>query len=252
MVREQLFFDTLAQSVASVPASAERCAALWLGLMTGKLEVAEAFAREDRSVLFVRERARPVRPLAVRAREVLERTFLGERRKVIAYDLRVSVSMLALTLKGSLSSLGLSCKPALVPSSLVMLVHGARGPAPHGTFIGEGVHDGQRFTIVTHVLDDSTLRGLSPSERAIMTVLASGRSCGEIAEQRGRSRRTVINQVAAASRRLGVSGRFDLLHYFAKGTSLRRPSRVARGREAPAPIRTTQHKGVEVSESLVG
>jgi DNA-binding CsgD family transcriptional regulator len=258
MVREQLFFDTLAQGVASVPASSERCAALWSGLTTGKMEVTEASAGEDRSVLIVRERSRPVRPLGARAIEVLERTFLGERRKVVAYDLEVSVSMLALTLKGSLSSVGLRCKPALVPSALVMLIHGARGRAPNGTFIVEHDQEGQRLTIVTHVPDGSVLRGLSPSERSIMTLLASGRSCIEIAQQRGRSRRTVINQVAAASRRLGVSGRFDLLHYFASGVALRRPSRVSRGREAASLIRAPQrqtHKGpsrVEVAESLVG
>jgi DNA-binding NarL/FixJ family response regulator len=217
--RERLLIDTLALRVASVPASVDRCSALWLGLVSGKLEIAQACAREGRCVMIVGERSVPSPPLDARAREVLERMLLGERRKVIAYDLNVSVSLLALTLKASLVSLGLGCKPALAPSALVMLIHGARGPvASTGTFIGDCDYEGGRITLVTQVFDDSVLRGLSPSQRDVMSLVANGRSCTDIAARRQRSRRTVINQVATASRRLGVSSRFDLLHYYATGS----------------------------------
>jgi DNA-binding NarL/FixJ family response regulator len=216
--RERLLIDTMAHRVASVPASVDRCAALWLGLVSGKLEVVQASAQQGRCVLILGVRSVPVRALGARARNVLERMLLGERRKVIAYDMNVSVSMLALTLKASLASLGLGCKPALAPSALVMLIHGARGPfAPMGTFIGGCNHEGRRLAIVTQVFNDSVLRGISPSQRAVMSLVASGRSCTDIAARRNRSCRTVINQVAAASRRLGVSSRFDLLQYFATG-----------------------------------
>ncbi|RYZ09237.1 MAG: LuxR family transcriptional regulator [Myxococcales bacterium] len=217
---ERLAIDPLAHSVASVPASVGRCSALWLDLVSGRLEILQTRANQGRCELTLGAREVPARPLQTRGRDILERTLLGERRKVIAYDLGVSVSMLALTLKGVLASLGLSCKPALVPSALVMLIHGARGPcAPVGLFIGDCSHAGRRITFVTQVLDDSILRRLSPSQRAVMSLVANGRSCTEIAARRNRSARTVINQVAAASRRLGVSSRFDLLHYFAKGNA---------------------------------
>lgn len=219
-MRERLLIDTLAHCVASVPASADRCSALWLDLVSGKLEIVQTCAQQGRCVLILGARSVPAPPLAARARDVLERTLLGERRKVIAFEMNVSVSMLALTLKASLVSLGLGCKPALAPSALVMLIHGARGPiAPVGTFIGDYNHEGRHITLVTQVFDDSVLRGLSPSQRAVMSLVANGRSCTDIAARRNRSRRTVINQVAVASRRLGVSSRFDLLHYFAKGRS---------------------------------
>jgi DNA-binding CsgD family transcriptional regulator len=218
--RERLLINTLAHRVASVPASVDRCSALWLDLVSGKLEIVQASAQQGRCVLILGARSVPTRPLGARARNVLERTLLGERRKVIAYDMNVTVSMLALTLKASFSSLGLGCKPALAPSPLVMLIHGARGPFPPvGTFIGDYSHEGRHITLVTQVFDDSILRGLSPSQRAVMRLVANGRSCMDIAARRNRSRRTVINQVAAASRRLGVSSRFDLLHYFAIGSA---------------------------------
>ena len=216
--REQPLMEMLGSHVESVPASVDRCSALWLGLVSGKLEVVEASAQNGRSVLILRERATPVPPLGARARDVLERTLLGERRKVVAYDMNVSVSMLALILKGAVMTLGLRCKPALVPAALVMLIHGARAAiAPLGTFIGDCDQEGHRVTFVTQVFDESVLRGLSPSQRAVMSLVASGRSCMDIAMRRNRSCRTVINQVAVASRRLGVSSRFDLLHYLATG-----------------------------------
>lgn len=191
-----------------------------MDLISGKLEIVRASVQQGRCVLILGVRSVPAPPLGARAQNVLERTLLGERRKVIAYDMNVSVSMLALTLKASLASLGLGCKPALAPSALVMLIHGARGPcAPVSTFIGDCNHEGRRITLVTQVFNDSVWRGLSPSQRAVMSLVASGRSCTDIAARRNRSCRTVINQVAAASRRLGVSSRFDLLHYFATGST---------------------------------
>jgi DNA-binding CsgD family transcriptional regulator len=216
--RERFLIDTPTHHVASVPASVDRCSALWLDLVSGELEVVRACAQQGRCVLILGARSVPAPPLEPRAQDVLERTLLGERRKVIAYDMSVSVSLLALTLKASFGSLGLGCKPALAPAALVTLIHGARGTcAPVGTFIGDCDHEGRRLTFVTQVFDDSVLRGLSPSQRAIMSLVASGRSYTDIAARRNRSCRTVINQVAAASRRLGVSSRFDLLHYFATG-----------------------------------
>jgi DNA-binding CsgD family transcriptional regulator len=225
--RERLIMDTLAHHVASLPASVDRCSALWMDLVGGKLEIVQACAQQGRCVLILGTRPKPSRPLPARAKNVLERTLLGERRKVVACDINVSVSLLALMLKGSLASLGLSCKPALVPAALVMLVHGARGTlAPSGTFIGDLSRADRRLTVITQIFDDSVLRGLSPSQRAVMSLVANGCSCTDIAARRNRSCRTVINQVAAANRRLGVSSRFDLLQHFARS----RPSwTVSRG-----------------------
>lgn len=225
---EPLLVDALSRCVASAPASVERCTELWRELVSGRSEIVQASVAPARTVLILRTRAVPVRPLGERARDVLERTFLSERRKVTASDMNVSVSMLALVLKASLVSMGLDCKPSRVSACLVMLVHGARGAnAPSGTFIGDCDHEGQRLTIVTHVFDDSILRGLSPSQRAVMLMVASGKSCAHIAARRNRSGRTVINQIASASRRLGISGRFELLRCFAIGAGPLRRSRAS-------------------------
>ncbi|HET9955707.1 MAG TPA: LuxR C-terminal-related transcriptional regulator [Polyangiaceae bacterium] len=205
-----------AQHVDSGPASVERCSALWIALVSGGLQIVQALAQEQQSVLILKARAVPVPPLGPRTHQILERTLLGESRKVIAYETNVSPSTVAFALKEALAGLGLRCRPSMVPSSLVILAHAAcRGIPPTSSFISDGEHQDQHFTVFTHVFEDAVLRGLSPSERVVVRLLASGRSCGDIAARRNRSCRTVVNQVAAACRRLGVSGRLELLHRFA-------------------------------------
>ena len=52
--------------------------------------------------------------------------------------------------------------------------------------------------------------GLTPSERAVALLAAAGLSNAAIAGRRGRSTRTVANQIAAACAKLGVAGRREL------------------------------------------
>ncbi|HET9930729.1 MAG TPA: helix-turn-helix transcriptional regulator [Polyangiaceae bacterium] len=189
---------------------------IWNGLLSGELEIIGTIAQEHCCSLTLQARTERTPPLDSRARAILERTLLGDRRKVIACEANVSASTVALVLKDSLTSIGLDCRPSRVPSSLVMLVHAACGAAePHGIFIGDCDDEGRPVTIVTHVFDANVLQGLSPSQRAILCLIASGRSNLDIAARRNRSYRTVVNQIAAACLRLGVSGRLELLHRFA-------------------------------------
>jgi DNA-binding NarL/FixJ family response regulator len=219
ITHEQHVIGTLARSVESVPASVDRCSTLWSELMSGELAIADAFAAGQRSSLVLQVRAAPAPPLGARAREILEQTLLGGSGKVIAYEMNVSPSTVALALKDSLENLGLHCRPSRVPSSLVTLAHAACiASEPHGTFIGHAELGRRRITVVTHVFDDALLRKLPPSQRAVVSLLARGRSSVDIAARRNRSCRTVTNQIAAACRQLGVCGRLELLRLFATWT----------------------------------
>lgn len=53
--------------------------------------------------------------------------------------------------------------------------------------------------------------GLSPAEREVAELVLTGLSNAEIAKRRGRSRRTVANQVAALFKKLGVESRAGLV-----------------------------------------
>ena len=51
---------------------------------------------------------------------------------------------------------------------------------------------------------------LTPAEREILEQVLAGRSNAEIGRCRGRSPRTVANQITSLFRRLGVASRFEL------------------------------------------
>jgi DNA-binding NarL/FixJ family response regulator len=62
---------------------------------------------------------------------------------------------------------------------------------------------------------------LTTAERAILAFLLEGRTNDEIAGARGRSPRTVANQVASIFRKLGVASRRELLSKCTRGSFLR-------------------------------
>lgn len=55
------------------------------------------------------------------------------------------------------------------------------------------------------------ISGLTPSERCIVAQLLDGLSGAELAAQRGRSYRTIANQLATIYRKCGVNSRQELV-----------------------------------------
>jgi DNA-binding CsgD family transcriptional regulator len=70
----------------------------------------------------------------------------------------------------------------------------------------------------------STLLGLTPAEKAVVTLMLEGTGNTEIARARGTSGRTVANQIASVFRKLGVGSRAELAAMLARGI----PSRIPR------------------------
>jgi|SRR5579884_4538467 len=66
------------------------------------------------------------------------------------------------------------------------------------------------FSIAAAGLRAELLEVLTPTERAIATLAAEGRSTSEIARARGTSPHTVSNQLRAIYRKLGVASRREL------------------------------------------
>jgi DNA-binding CsgD family transcriptional regulator len=96
----------------------------------------------------------------------------------------------------------------------------SRGPvgltAPSGLTAHSFVLDAEEFVLLAFPLP-APLPGavaeadLTPSERAVLSLLESGAKSAEIARARQTSPRTVTNQIAAIYRKLGVSSRRELL-----------------------------------------
>jgi DNA-binding NarL/FixJ family response regulator len=84
---------------------------------------------------------------------------------------------------------------------------------PHGFRVSRFEAEGLRFAVISlpnETVPDRVDR-LTPSERAVTSLLLGGLSNAEIAAKRGTSERTVANQIAAIFRKLGVSSRTELV-----------------------------------------
>jgi DNA-binding NarL/FixJ family response regulator len=80
-----------------------------------------------------------------------------------------------------------------------------RRDGPRATFFDFA---GERYVVLAYPLAEPP--NLSAAERAITRAVLLGKSNDEIARERGRSVRTVANQVAAVFRKLGVGSRSEL------------------------------------------
>jgi DNA-binding NarL/FixJ family response regulator len=192
----------------------EGCAQVWSRLVRRELEVVEYFATSEREYLVLRERSDRPMPLSGRRLDILQNVLVGVRRKVVSFDFCISASAIAQTLSMALREIGLHCSPARIPPLLVVLARAARGDRVRAAVtLADLEHRGRRYCVATREADSALLRVLAPAQRAVLKQVIYGSTYAEIAALRRTSYRTVANQVASGCRRLGVSGRFDLVQF---------------------------------------
>lgn len=196
-------------------------AALWDDLMAGNRKIERALhSPETWSVVVVNRGQQTDAPpgrLSARDEQILERALLCGVRKLVAMEVGLSCSSVATILQSCFQFIGLACLPSRIPALLVAAAHARRCPTA-----GSGsstVLSGLQFSpqTVSVVRPDKALaHWLAPAEHEVMTQLIEGNSYAEIARLRGTSVRTVANQITSAFRRLGVSGRAELLCLLAR------------------------------------
>jgi DNA-binding NarL/FixJ family response regulator len=195
-------------------------AAIWDHLVSGRWAVVDSFSVGDRSYLAFDLRDVPGgRPrLTERQLEILERTLSAPCQKVVAIELGRTASTVAWSLAQSLKAMGFSCQASRVPSFLVAAIHAHHGATDLVEAQFRGWGDGSTaFGIASIPRPDLCLAPmLTSTEYAVARLLADGHSRSEIAALRNASTRTVANQVSAVFRKLGVSGRLELLAYAAR------------------------------------
>ncbi len=85
-------------------------------------------------------------------------------------------------------------------------------PPPRQLKAGRAVVGGEELLVLSFPLAPIALPPtLTEAERSVVEQVVRGASNAEIAKERGRSMRTIANQLASAYRKLGVSGRAELL-----------------------------------------
>ncbi len=74
----------------------------------------------------------------------------------------------------------------------------------------EVVLSGVRLAVVSRDIGRA-LERLTPAEREVARSYAAGKSCAEVAAERGTSPHTVANQLGSIYSKLGVAGRTELV-----------------------------------------
>lgn len=190
-------------------------AGLWRELRDGTSHVQDAFFGNARCY-FVLETPTALdrrTPLSSRGQHVLESLLCGEYPKVLAARLGVSLSTISGRTGVAMERLGFDKQTSRFHPLLVLAARADRENSLHVTGrFADFQHQGRRFRVVGAPRPEGGLADLlSPAEYAVVRGLVEGKNYVEIARGRGTSTRTVANQVAAAFRRLGVSGRGSLL-----------------------------------------
>lgn len=188
---------------------------LWFELCSGRMRLRETFATEQRYYAVIDPiRAGHRTAIPARSLEILTRVLLGECQKVIAVDLALARSSVTTNMQAGLRTMGVCCKGYRAPVLLTMAAFSAQRPGGawgRRSQLMAGEPE-ERVDVVSVGRPDLDFPvPLSNAERAVIQALTSGLSHSEISILRATSPRTVANQIAAAFRKLGVSGRGELL-----------------------------------------
>ncbi len=180
---------------------------LWHELCRGTWRFVRTFSSHARCYAVLRESPGEPPP-DPRLTKMLALTMSGNSRKVLAFDMKRSVSTVSGSVQACLRSMGLESRHA--PVLLIMAARHARLGRPSTPIcrVSWLEFEGDRYIVVSARQPDLNLSSrLSDAEASVVHELVDGLSYAAIAAKRSTSVRTVANQIAAAFRKLGVSGR---------------------------------------------
>jgi DNA-binding CsgD family transcriptional regulator len=187
----------------------------WRGLVAGRVRIGRQFLTNERSYLELAPTSVESGQTSLPPRTVtaIERALLGGASKAIADDMGLGRSTFAFIVRNGLYAMGLQCTYINAPMILVVIVHAARrGIVPRGVLAETRTQDGRCVRTIGVERPDAWMGDtLTPSEHAVIGMRLEGKRYDEIAVARRTSLRTVANQISAVHRKLGTSGRIDLI-----------------------------------------
>jgi DNA-binding CsgD family transcriptional regulator len=233
---------------------------VWRELASEQSRIAASFHTAERCYLVLRE-SEPGTSQTRLSRNrigVFERVLLEASQNAVALECGVAPSTVALASRRCLQAMGLSCRAFAVPLLLVMAAHAANGRANQmrARLVPElAIAPGCRLISVKRP-DAELFAFLSPAEAKVARLLVDGMTYAEISVLRETSLRTVANQLTATFRRLGVSGRLELLRWLSLPVERRRSLMPAAARPlappAPTPLPVRHFEPVLLPELAVG
>ena len=184
-----------------------RALELWRGLIAGRWSLVERREESGATVLVAYRNepslGRDPRGLTERETAIVELVRTGASNKQVAYTVGLAPGTVATHLRAALRKLGLS--------SRVELARLQRLEARDADRLA--LADGQLGVLALPPVAprrEAALGRLTTAEREVAVEAARGLSNSEIAEARGRSVRTVVNQLASVFAKLGLGSRAEL------------------------------------------
>ena len=188
---------------------------VWDRLVSGSSTVVGSATSETDSWLVIRplRGAHGARKFgSQRLTEALQDVLCGKPQKTVAIELGICASTLTTALGKVLQGMGIAGSLSRVPIALALLAQAARHPDRLSvTVYGDPQAFGQSCLVRIERRDNLLACDLTACEFAVTSRLLEGRTHQQVARERGVSTRTVANQLSAVFRKLGTSGRFDLL-----------------------------------------
>jgi len=185
----------------------------WRELTRGLSRIVGWFFTDQRCglVLAMTDHA-PEPALSGRRLEIIESILRGVGQKTVAIDLDVAPSTIALHAQKGLADIGATGRPSRVHPLLMQIAKAAceRSLASGAiSFVSSPL--GDLRVIGTQRPDRHLVSNTPAAELDVVRFLVEGLSYAQIAATRRTSHRTVANQLAAVFKRVGVSGRNELM-----------------------------------------
>lgn len=184
----------------------------WRALVDGRWSLIDEVEHDGRRLLLVHANPPAVadpRRLTPMERLVAGFVAMGHGNKLIAYELGIATSTVALHLQGIARKLGVRSRVEVVDRILLITAGVARTVEIAGETVTAIVPAAAPPTAVDALL--------TPTELAVARLAARGQSSAQIAAARGVAVRTVANQLASTYTKLAVNSRSELARRLAAG-----------------------------------
>jgi DNA-binding NarL/FixJ family response regulator len=178
---------------------------LWPALISGQWSLLDSFSAAGTRYLVAHQNPRggeALRALSWREQTALEFALAGRSGKWIAFEMKLSESAVARTLRSGLRKIGVDDTPAL---------SGVRSARFEPL---DGLAADDKLAVARGTPAALPRASLSDAERAIVDGLLGGKRTAAIARERGTSPRTVAHQIWSTYQKLRVSSRRELLALF--------------------------------------
>jgi DNA-binding NarL/FixJ family response regulator len=192
---------------------------IWTRLVRGTCRVSDAFSDTETCYLVLQWAPALASRIESQKLQVLRLVLCGSGQKLVAIEHNRSCSTIATVARRELRSIGVDCRPSRVPMSLVLVALASHDLSErlHARLASFEVDEAQHLVVSIPRPDCDLSKLLPPAEAEVVRARLEGHSHRSIACQRRTSTRTIANQLASASRRLGTSGRLSIINRLVTG-----------------------------------